>query len=42
MQGSGTYGVESALGTAIPKDKSKHKLLIVINGAYGLRIQKIS
>ena len=34
IQGSGTYAVESMLGTFIPKDG---KLLVLANGAYGLR-----
>lgn len=39
MQGSGTFGVESALGTTIPQDG---KLLVLANGAYGQRIAKIA
>ncbi len=39
MQGSGTFGVESVITTAIPHDGH---LLIVINGAYGERIQKMA
>ncbi len=35
MQGSGTFGVESVLGSTIPRDG---KLLVLINGAYGERI----
>ena len=34
IQGSGTFAVESMLGTFIPKDG---KLLVLANGAYGLR-----
>ena len=34
VQGSGTFAVESMLGTFIPKDG---KLLVLANGAYGLR-----
>ncbi|EGR28457.1 hypothetical protein IMG5_174960 [Ichthyophthirius multifiliis] len=40
LQGSGTYAVEAVLGQSIPK--GKHKLLIVQNGAYGIRMEKIS
>jgi 2-aminoethylphosphonate-pyruvate transaminase len=39
MQGSGTFAVESALGTIVPKDG---KLLVMTNGAYGDRIVRIS
>ena len=39
MQGSGTFGVESVIGSAVP---SAGKLLVVINGAYGERILKIA
>ncbi|HBY62414.1 MAG TPA: 2-aminoethylphosphonate:pyruvate aminotransferase [Solibacterales bacterium] len=35
MQGSGTFGVESVVGSALPRDG---KLLVVANGAYGKRI----
>ena len=35
MQGSGTFGVESVLGTVIPP---KGKLLVLANGAYGERM----
>ena len=38
MQGSGTFAVESMLGTLVPKDG---KVLVLINGAYGDRIAKI-
>ena len=34
MQGSGSYCVESMLGTFVPKDG---KVLVLANGAYGLR-----
>nr|WP_321458540.1 2-aminoethylphosphonate--pyruvate transaminase [uncultured Cohaesibacter sp.] len=37
MQGSGSYLVESMLGTMVPKDG---KLLVLANGAYGLRAAK--
>ncbi|OPA74029.1 2-aminoethylphosphonate--pyruvate transaminase [Paenibacillus selenitireducens] len=39
MQGSGTFGVEACIGTAVPKDG---KLLVIVNGAYGQRIQEIA
>lgn len=39
MQGSGTFGVESVISSAIPKEG---KLLIVINGAYGERIANMA
>lgn len=39
MQGSGTYGVESVISSAIPPDG---KLLIAANGAYGNRIAKMA
>jgi 2-aminoethylphosphonate-pyruvate transaminase len=38
MQGSGTFAVEAMLGTFIGKNE---KLLILINGAYGKRMEKI-
>lgn len=38
LQGSGTFVVEAALGTLIPRDG---KALILINGAYGHRMAKI-
>ena len=38
MQGSGTFSVEAALGTLIPRDGHA---LICINGEYGKRIAKI-
>jgi len=38
MQGSGTFSVEAALGTLVPK--SGH-ILVCINGEYGKRIAKI-
>ncbi|MCP3739265.1 2-aminoethylphosphonate--pyruvate transaminase [Rossellomorea sp. BNER] len=40
MQGSGTFTVESVIGSVIPKEKGK--LLIATNGAYGTRIAKIA
>ena len=39
MQGSGTFGVESVIGTAIP---AHGKLLVLANGAYGQRIATIA
>jgi len=39
MQGSGTYAVESVIGSVIPKDG---KLLVLTNGAYGDRIVRIA
>ncbi|MGC1376126.1 MAG: 2-aminoethylphosphonate--pyruvate transaminase [Anaerolineales bacterium] len=39
MQGSGTFGIESVLGSTIPADG---KLLVVVNGAYGRRIAQMA
>ncbi len=39
MQGSGTFGVESVISTAIPKDGH---LLLITNGAYGDRIGEMA
>ena len=39
MQGSGTFAVEAAVGTLLPRDG---KLLVLVNGAYGERIVKIA
>ncbi len=39
MQGSGTFGVESIISSAIPRNG---KLLLLINGAYGERIATIA
>jgi len=39
MQGSGTFGVEATLGTALPRGG---KLLVLANGAYGERIAAIA
>ena len=39
MQGSGTFSVESVIGSAIPSDG---KLLVIANGAYGQRIAQIA
>lgn len=38
LQGSGTFSVEAAVGTLVPRSG---KLLVLINGAYGKRIAKI-
>ncbi|MEM7045641.1 MAG: 2-aminoethylphosphonate--pyruvate transaminase [Pseudomonadota bacterium] len=38
VQGSGTFAIEAALGTLIPRDG---KLLVLVNGAYGERMVKI-
>src|SRR5438046_2725481 len=39
MQGSGTFCIESVLGSAIP---AKGKVLILANGAYGKRMVNIA
>jgi 2-aminoethylphosphonate-pyruvate transaminase len=39
MQGSGTFAIESVLSSVIPRSG---KLLVVVNGAYGLRMAKIA
>ncbi|MDP3916032.1 MAG: 2-aminoethylphosphonate--pyruvate transaminase [Bacteroidota bacterium] len=39
MQGSGTFGVESVISTAIPSDGH---LLLITNGAYGDRIRQMA
>ncbi len=39
MQGSGTFSVESVIGSAI---SSSGRLLVLVNGAYGARIAKIA
>lgn len=39
MQGSGTFGVESVIGSVIPPDG---KLLVLSNGAYGERLAQIA
>ena len=39
MQGSGTFGVESVLTSAVPEDGC---LLIAANGSYGLRMGEIA
>ena len=38
LQGSGTFAVEAAIGTLVPRDG---KVLVLINGAYGKRVAKI-
>ncbi len=40
MQGSGTFGVESVISSALPKVGGH--LLVIINGAYGDRIAKMA
>lgn len=40
MQGSGSFGVEAAIGTAIPKKDAT--LLIAANGAYGERMIEVA
>lgn len=40
MQGSGTFGVESTIGTVLPRTGAT--LLVVINGAYGERMVSIA
>jgi 2-aminoethylphosphonate-pyruvate transaminase len=39
MQGSGTFGLEAVISSTVPPDG---KLLVIINGAYGKRLAKIS
>lgn len=39
MQGSGTFSVEATIGSVLPPDG---KLLVLANGAYGLRLAQIS
>ena len=39
VQGSGTFGIESVISSAIPKSG---KLLVVVNGAYGKRIVRMA
>ena len=38
MQGSGSFGVEACLGTAVPREG---KVLVLANGAYGLRMVRM-
>ena len=40
MQGSGTFGVEAVISSALPK--ANGHLLVIINGAYGDRIAKMA
>jgi len=45
MQGSGSFAVESAIGTLLPRengDNKAGKLLVLVNGAYGQRIAQIA
>ena len=39
VQGSGTFGLESVVSSAIPKNG---KLLVVVNGAYGKRVVRMA
>ena len=39
MQGSGTFGIESVIGSTMPPDG---KLLVIVGGAYGRRIAEIA
>ena len=39
MQGSGTFAIESAIGSLIP---ANGKLLVLVNGAYGRRMVSIA
>jgi len=39
LQGSGTYAVEAAVGTLVPRDG---KLLVLVNGAYGERMARLT
>ncbi|MEO8537153.1 MAG: 2-aminoethylphosphonate--pyruvate transaminase [Betaproteobacteria bacterium] len=39
MQGSGTFSVEAAVGTLVPRDGH---VLVLINGAYGQRLAKLT
>ena len=39
MQGSGTFVIESVIGSTVPRDG---KLLVIVNGAYGERMVKIA
>jgi 2-aminoethylphosphonate-pyruvate transaminase len=38
LQGSGTFAVEAAIGTLVPRNG---KVLVLVNGAYGQRLAKI-
>ena len=39
LQGAGTYAVEAAIGTLVPRDG---KLLVLVNGAYGRRAAEMA
>ncbi len=39
LQGSGTFAVEAAIGSLVPRDG---KLLVLVNGAYGKRMAQIA
>ncbi|STQ91855.1 2-aminoethylphosphonate--pyruvate transaminase [Iodobacter fluviatilis] len=39
LQGSGTFAVEAAIGSLVPKDR---EILVLVNGAYGQRMAKIA
>ena len=39
MQGSGTFAIESVLGSVLPRDG---RLLVLVNGAYGERMARIA
>ena len=39
MQGSGTFSVEAAVNTLVPRDGH---VLVLINGAYGKRLAKLT
>lgn len=39
LQGSGTFAVEAAIGTLVPRDGA---LLVLVNGAYGLRMAQLA
>ncbi|NNE90836.1 MAG: 2-aminoethylphosphonate--pyruvate transaminase [Verrucomicrobiales bacterium] len=39
MQGSGTFGIESVIGSVVPRNG---KLLVIVNGAYGRRMVQIA
>jgi 2-aminoethylphosphonate-pyruvate transaminase len=39
MQGSGTFAIEATIGTLLPR---AGKLLVLVNGAYGKRMQRIA
>ncbi len=41
-QGSGTMGVESVLGSAVPRAERGGRLLVAVNGAYGERMLRIA